>query len=377
MATKEVLDFPALLMPIPGDKPTGRPLREDMSPGSVYYTIKDARTLARNVERKLLQGGDDSEGGGERPDWEPVLELVPKVLAEESKDLELVAWLIEALVREHGFAGVRDGFRLARELVQLYWDTIYPLPDDEGIYGRVAPFTGLNGEDTDGVLIKPIANVPITSPRNIRPLSLVDYQQAKDLEQVTDPGKRAARIDAGVATLETFNKAVLETPTEFLQELKADLTACMEEFQKFGTVMDEKCGKGPDGFPASPPTSTIRNALQAVLEEVERFTKDRSDAGESAAGAGDGAAAGQSVAGGVSGAVRTRDDAFRALLQTADFFKRTEPHSPVSYLLEQAVRWGRMPLPDLWAELIPEEDHRLNLFKLVGIRPPERPAENP
>jgi type VI secretion system protein ImpA len=53
----------------------------------------------------------------------------------------------------------------------------------------------------------------------------------------------------------------------------------------------------------------------------------------------------------------------------ADFFKRTEPHSPISYALEQAVRWGRMPLPELLQELIPEDAVRGQLFKLVGIVP--------
>ena len=70
--------------------------------------------------------------------------------------------------------------------------------------------------------------------------------------------------------------------------------------------------------------------------------------------------------------VRTREDAFRALLQVAEYFKRTEPHSPVAYALEQAVRWGRMPLPDLLTELIPEPSAREQIFKVVGIRQPEQ-----
>jgi type VI secretion system protein ImpA len=69
--------------------------------------------------------------------------------------------------------------------------------------------------------------------------------------------------------------------------------------------------------------------------------------------------------------VATREDAFRALLQVADFFRRTEPHSPVSYALEQAVRWGRMPLPELFGELISDEAIRTELFRRIGIpRPP-------
>lgn len=76
---------------------------------------------------------------------------------------------------------------------------------------------------------------------------------------------------------------------------------------------------------------------------------------------------------GVSGRVGTREEAFRTLLRVAEFFKRTEPHSPVSYALEQAVRWGKMPLPQLLDELIPEDAVRQQLFKLIGIhaRPPE------
>jgi type VI secretion system protein ImpA len=71
-----------------------------------------------------------------------------------------------------------------------------------------------------------------------------------------------------------------------------------------------------------------------------------------------------------SGEIRDREDAFQTLLKVADFFRRTEPHTPVSYALEQAVRWGRMALPELLAELIPDEQPRVTLFKQVGIRPP-------
>ena len=75
--------------------------------------------------------------------------------------------------------------------------------------------------------------------------------------------------------------------------------------------------------------------------------------------------------------VRNRQDALRLVLRTAEFFKRTEPHSPIAYLLEQAVRWGSMSLPDLWAELMPEETQRARRSKLAGIRPPERQEQKP
>jgi type VI secretion system protein ImpA len=67
-------------------------------------------------------------------------------------------------------------------------------------------------------------------------------------------------------------------------------------------------------------------------------------------------------------AIRTREDAFKHLLKVAEFFRRTEPHTVIAFAIEQVVRWGRMPLPDLLTELIPEEAARKNLFKQVGIR---------
>jgi hypothetical protein len=36
------------------------------------------------------------------------------------------------------------------------------------------------------------------------------------------------------------------------------------------------------------------------------------------------------------------------------------------------VRWGKMSLPELLVELIPEDNPRSNLFKWVGIKPPEK-----
>src|SRR5262249_8714955 len=73
--------------------------------------------------------------------------------------------------------------------------------------------------------------------------------------------------------------------------------------------------------------------------------------------------------------IRDREDAFRVLTKVADFFKRTEPHSVVSYALEQVVRCGRMPLPDLLRKPIPDDNPRKNLCQRVGIKPAE-PAKS-
>jgi type VI secretion system protein ImpA len=72
--------------------------------------------------------------------------------------------------------------------------------------------------------------------------------------------------------------------------------------------------------------------------------------------------------------LQTREQALDSLRKVAEFFRKSEPHSPVSYALEQVVRWGGMPFPELWSELI-EEGPRKALFKQVGIRLPDDPGK--
>ncbi|MHC4398302.1 MAG: type VI secretion system protein TssA [Planctomycetota bacterium] len=385
MASPEILDFERLLAPIPpaggaaeegqegegpegGDAParqTGIDLREEYP--SDYHTIKDIRESARAAEK--LYVADDEEPLSERPDWGPILSLGPKIIAEQSKDLDVAAWMIEALVRKHGYAGLRDGFRLARELVERYWDDLYPMPDDEdGVYNRVRMFAGLNGEGAVGVLISPINNVPFTVETSEPVMTINDYRQALDLARLEDPEKRERRIADGAATVHRVEKAVSETPNDFLVNVWEDLAHCVEEFQKLDALFDEKCGSDK-----APPSSDVKNALiesQDLLKSLVGHLLETEESAEAEGGAVVPAGGGSDSA--VAGRVATREDAFRALLKVAEFFKRTEPHSPISYALEQAVRWGKMPLPDLLSELVPDSSSREHLFKLVGIQPPEQ-----
>jgi type VI secretion system protein ImpA len=378
MASPEVLDFSQLLLPIPGDAPAGEDLRADASPNSIYYLIKDARSAARAAERQIVMDDEPSA----RPDWRPVLDNAVIALAERSKDLEVAAYLIEALVRLHGFGGLRDGFRLACGLVEQFWDGLYPLPDEDGVSTLVAPLTSLNGDDAEGTLVAPIALVDLTQGGSAGPFALYHYQQAQALGQVQDETAREKRIKRGAVTLETFQRAVAETPGSFFVNVVEDLTQCQDEFARLNALLEEKCGG------RAPPSANIRHALAACLEAVNYVARDKltaaRDRAESEAAAAPGNGEGNGAAAGttpgspaeVAGVIRTREDAFRTLLQLADYFRRTEPHTPVSYGIEQIVRWGRMSLPELLSELIPDDTSRQSFFKQVGIRqetPP--PAE--
>jgi type VI secretion system protein ImpA len=69
--------------------------------------------------------------------------------------------------------------------------------------------------------------------------------------------------------------------------------------------------------------------------------------------------------------LRTREDAIRQLEDLAEYFRKTEPHSPLAYTLEDAVRRARMPLPDLLAEVLPDAGARKAMLTMLGIRSAE------
>ena len=377
MASPDTLDFERLLKPISAEKPAGVELKEDSALSPAYFKVKDARETARGAERKQAQAisAGEPESGGDPPNWKVVFELTTNALADHSKDLWIAAWLIEALVRLRGFAGLRDGFRLVRELSETYWDDIHPRPDDEGYATTVAQLTGLNGDDSQGALIPPIADIPLTASPNHGELTSADHLDAMELEQVADPAKRSQRIEQGVVSLELFDKAAADTPVEFFRETLADLDQAIAEFSRLTEVLGEKCGNDASGYSVAPPSSNIANALSACRDRLASLS--RHVLGSEAEAGADGELAADGTPGSLTvdkSRMPTREDAFRSLLQVADFFRRTEPHSPVSYALEQAVRWGRMPLPELLQELISDEAVRKDLFRRTGIGPGDAPS---
>jgi type VI secretion system protein ImpA len=369
MPSPDVLDFEKLLAPIPGEKPVGGDLR--VVAGALYYQVKDGRNAARAAERRIEGGQDESP-----PDWKPVVNSASKALGEVSKDLEITAYLIEGLCRTQGVAGIRDGFKLARGLVENFWDGLYPLPDEDGLATTLGPLAGLNGDDSEGTLIAPINRIGITDSASHGKLTTSVYLQAVAVAKIVDPEARERRIAAGSPSMEMVQKAADETPAPFFRTLHDDLTAALDEFEKLNAVLYEKSSQH------APPTSAIRGALEGVLSAINDVARaklaatapkpeasaEEEQGGEpssngKASGDGDGGSGGERLP-----VVRNRDDALNAILQLSDYFRRLEPHSMVPYALEQAVRWARMPLPELMMELIDDESARRSLFKQVGIR---------
>ncbi|MDB5407394.1 MAG: type secretion system protein [Rhodospirillales bacterium] len=370
MASASLLDFDRLLAPITSDAPAGIDLRADPSSASLYFKMKDARSAARASERGLDASGTVEESGI-LPAWRTILEASPEIIAGRAKDLEIAAWLTEALVRASGVAGLRDGFRLITGLVEGFWEGLYPLPDEDGLATRIAPITGLNGSESDGTLIQPIRKLAISQGGDLGRFALWQYDQAFDLLKLGDADRVVARIAAGAATMEAIEAAVRQTPPAFYRELVDDLDACIIEYARLTAALAARCGAD------APPASNIRNTLEALRDALRHLARDvlacaapstppLSDGTPAVAVEGDSRGAVPSV-----GIIGTRDEALRTLLMVSQYFRKSEPQSHLSYAIDEVVRRAKLPMPQLILELIPNQEARNLYFLTAGIKPPK------
>ena len=68
-----------------------------------------------------------------------------------------------------------------------------------------------------------------------------------------------------------------------------------------------------------------------------------------------------------AGAIASRAQALGQLRAVADFFRQTEPHSPVGYLADKAAKWGEQPL-HLWLKTVVKDAGALaHVEELLGI----------
>lgn len=366
MPSPPLIDIPALIAPIAGEFSVGSDLREDPSYTSGYSQIKDARRAARDAERNNMFDGDDSEA---LEHWQKIFQLAPKVIATQSKDLEIACWLTEALVRKSGFQGLKDGFTLIRQLVENFWEQgLYPVENEDGIETRVAAIAGLNGEGADGVLLSPIRSSAITEDSTLESFNLWQYRQAIDVSRIEDGRKRNTMIEKNGFSMEDIEKAVNQSSSDYYVALFDDINICLSEYRAMNTLLIDFCGNYD-----APSTSKIIELIEEVKSALNHIAKVKLPMiVETVVGEKNSVEAvitsTASPVNTIQTSLNSRDDAFKQLNTIAEYFLKTEPHSPISYILSKAIKWGNMPLEELMQELIPDSSSRETYSSLTGVK---------
>jgi type VI secretion system protein ImpA len=342
-----------LLNPIAGDNPSGADIRRD-SKLSLYDKIKEAR----RQDDDLPQGEWQHER--KLANYPLVVELTQEGLATSSKNLQLAAWLTEAMLHTEGYSGLRQGIDLCHGLVAQFWDTLYPAVDDGDLELRAAPLEWLATS-----LEIPLKNRPLVRDGydwlKFKESKLVGYEEHAQTDK--DRKKRAKMLAEGKLAPDLFDKSFVETPKAFYLQSEKDLDGCLQAL----AALDELCGEKFGN--ASPSFGNLKNALEEVRHTVHMLLEKKREtepdpvietpaegAGTAGGGQTQGNAFGAPSASGIFISIATssepldRREAVIAVAQAAAFLRKREPYSPAPYLMMRGLRWGELraafQLPD-------------------------------
>lgn len=368
----------ALLAPVPGDDTAGAALRYD----SVMSEIRTAREAD---DPSLPQG--EWERALKKADWPVVAQLCSTVLSARSKDLQCAAWLTEAWIHLHQIDGLQAGVTLLGRLLDDYWDGLHPRIDEDGDSdARVAPLFWLN------------ETLPVTLRLQVCLMHWPDHQPSRitldEWEKATvrddsdeDDNRSRSRSSSKAQPLPSRSDFVRQAGTLPAEPLIArrdqirDIAAAWLRMEQF---IDEKLGnQAPSLSRVSDALGQIERVLTALIAgrtadapvpltapaeetpsdgllETGSLVPDSHHERAPVQQAG-------TVKSLVSGPIDSRETAYRLLQTVVDYLMKTEPHSPTPYLINRAVNWGRMPLPELMNEILREEGDLNRLFTVLGL----------
>lgn len=361
----EEIGIETVLAPIAGEAPAGTDPREDFAPLAPYRVLRGARGAARAAERAADSDADPD--AGTPPEWRTVRQTALKILSTSAKDIEVAAWLTEALVRSDGLRGLEAGARVVTGLATNFWETgLFPAPDPDDAADRLSAVDGLSGSTGDGTLIQPLRKLTLFSRADGSAVPLYKFDASMKLQGEADKAKVAQRIASGVVPFEELEREAKAAGGAVFSALRQQARAALAAWNTMAETLDGLAGA--DG----PSTGRVRAVLEEILDVAHRFAP--AEVGEAAAGDGgiDAPPASPDAAGAAAGpgagTAVSREQMLGELGRIAAYFRRTEPHSPLSYTLDEAVRRGRLSLPDLLSELVPDEQARSQILSQLGIR---------
>lgn len=366
------LNIETLLTPISGDNPAGK----DMFFSAEKDALKEAR---RSDDPTLTQGEWATEL--KKADWSKVETIALDVLTQKSKDIQFAVWLLEALTRLHQFEGLSQGLLVVNRLLETFWDSLYPEIEDNDLSYRVGPLEWLNNN-----LPSVIYSLPLSSGETFK-CSWLDIEQAREVDNLgrKDPEAMKKAVEEGKLTQADVDKAIKETSDAFIHKNYELLKDSLQNFSDLDKTIDnlyviKSSSPEQEDISVAPSLREISKAIENVYGYIARIAKDRQLIGISPSvselpdsiepdltevNSGNTVSEKRYIYAG--GSIQTREDALRILVEISSYFKKSEPHSPIYFLLDRAVKWGGMPLDQWLQEMINEGWSDLpTLLRVIG-----------
>ena len=357
-----------------------------------FRALRNVYNEANSAARKLLQTPDESEldelNENNINSWKRLSDQLCETFQKQTKDIELLSWLmVSQLYLDDTLIGFKNTLDLLNTLLTEHFDELNPVIPEASIKAqdeagklresldfKMVAFSQMVGiGESDSILYAPMSQV--------RLLGNVSYFAYQSAEMKGECPKLREDLKKDVSANADKYKTTIET-------LKQCKTLCNDIYVLLGS----KCQ--PSGI-QTPNFMFIINHLDRILKSVgfltgfsiedkkEQTAEEPVQDNNASSPAEPQTATVQTVAVQTAGVVNnsqsfellsknsevTREQVFEELANIAKYFRSTEPHSPVSYLIEKAIRWGHLSLPELLNELISDQaDTKNRIFTIAGLQ---------
>ncbi|MRT15093.1 type VI secretion system protein TssA [Enterobacteriaceae bacterium RIT711] len=320
----------SLLAPISPESPAGENLE--------FEPIFDEIRSARESDPDYLQQDEWSVSEPRKADWNRVRTLSENALIEQSKDLQLASWFVEALLYQQGLMGLIAGVDFLSEFITRFWFQCWPSLDDEGINIRRGRLQRLDRDLSQQLCRLALLHQPNTTLAYWRQLlanehrintsssdraeesdiSLASFiQRATDFSSI-EISQQADRVEQLTTTFGLLESRYISLSQDsegnvFMQtrQTLADITDYLQRLAQYAIpVTDETISFVSFDDNNTPPQRN--NPIQTMNREI----------------------------------------AISQMLAIASYFRLTEPSSPVSFLMERAARWANMNLTEWLEEML-------------------------
>jgi type VI secretion system protein ImpA len=329
-----------LLAPISVESPSG--------PNLEYDT--EFAKLERTAQGKPEQQMGSTVMAAEEPDWKAVSKDAQALLA-RTKDLRVAIHLAKALLRLGGLEGFSEGVAVLRGLVDGYWDTVHPVPEDADDPMRMNTLAAL----VDGPTLAAVRTTPLVSSRALGRFSLRDIAVAQgELPPAPDqPAPQMATIDGAFDSIEV----------EALTATASAAKAALDDVNTIETLVTEKVG-GSQAVNLAKLATMLAAAHKALAAALGRRQGAADTGGGDAIGGvvGDGGGT-TSRRSSVPGDINSREDVVAALERIVAYYERHEPTSPLPIVMKRAKRMVTMSFLEIMKDVAPDAMSQAELLR--------------
>jgi type VI secretion system protein ImpA len=336
-----------LLSEVSAESPCG----EDISADQSYLTLEHL------IQAKQADGGmlGREEGAGE-PNWLEIRDKSVELL-QRSKNLRVAMYLTLAILKLEGIAGLRDGLSLIHELLERFWDQLYPRLDPDDAYDPLErinillslspPSISISGQDPMKFKQR-LMEVPLCNSSRMGRFDFRCIQIAKGVLSVPDDQK------AGIPDMSVIDAAFQDTTTE---ELLATSQAAQEAIEHLTAITDVFSKRAAQG--QTPDLSGFEAILKNISKCIQEYLAKR---GHGVIMEQDTIIEENKSERSFTGGINSPQEAVLALEKICQYFEKHEPSSPVPLLLRRAQRLVSKSFVEVIGDFCPEAMRQIEMI---------------